>query len=313
MITTTTAILLATTQAPIGLQGIPAPIPPAPISITLEEPAQPVEQEREAIDTLRPQDSDVPVDQAEALGADDGEGMIVVTARVKSAGDPLEAVNLKSYEATAAIDGAIFEPVAMAYQKAVPTPVRSGLRNFLGNLHEPVVFVNFLLQHKVGKAAETIGRFVVNSTVGMVGLVDVAKSKPINLPRRPNGFSDTLGFYGVKTGAYLYLPLIGPTTVRDLVGKVADRMMVPMAIGGALSTPGYSLPINAVKELDRRSENDEQMRKLREDTNDPYLASREFYLQRRQREIDNLHGRPMELPVALPVEDESSSIGAKGP
>ncbi len=275
MITTTAAILLATTQAPIGLQGIPAPIPPAPISITLEESAQPVEQEQEAIDTLPPQGSDVPVDQAEALGADDGEGVIVVTARLKSAGDPIEAVNLKSYQATAAIDGAIFEPVAMAYQKTVPDPVRSGLRNFLGNLHEPVVFVNFLLQHKVGKAAETVGRFAVNSTIGVAGLIDVAKSKPVNLPRRPNGFADTLGFYGVKTGAYLYLPLIGPTTVRDLVGQGADRMLMPLTIGGAFSTPGYSLPINTVKILDRRSENNEQLRKLREDTNDPYLASRE--------------------------------------
>ena len=291
MITTTAAILLATVQGPVGLQIIQEPIPPAPISITLDEPIQPVEEEHEAANTSLTQSSDLPVDLAEDLG-DADDGLIIVNARAKSSGDPIEAVNVKSYEATAAIDGAVFEPVAMAYQKSIPSPVRSGLRNFLGNLHEPVVFVNFLLQHKIGKAAETVGRFAVNSTVGAVGLFDVAKSAPINLPRRPNGFANTLGFYGVETGAYLYLPLIGPTTMRDLVGQGADRIMMPLALGGSFITPEYSAAINTVKVLDRRSENDEQLRKLREDTNDPYLASREFYLQRRQKEIDNLRGEP---------------------
>ncbi|MFX6258432.1 MlaA family lipoprotein, partial [Acinetobacter baumannii] len=88
-----------------------------------------------------------------------------------------------------------------------PVPVRSGIRNFLYNLREPIVFVNFLLQHKAGKAAETLGRFVVNSTVGVGGLFDMAKRRPIHLPRRPNGFADTLGFYGVKPGPFLFLPL----------------------------------------------------------------------------------------------------------
>ena len=172
----------------------------------------------------------------------------------------------------------------MAYQKTVPDPVRSGLRNVLGNLREPVVFVNFLLQHKIGKAAETVGRFAVNSTVGVAGLFDVAKSKSINLPRRPNGFADTLGFYGVKAGAYLYLPLIGPTTVRDLVGEIADRMLLPTAIGSPFNTTAYSVPTNTVGVLDRRSEEDAQLRVLRVCNNDPYFASREFYLQRRQKE-----------------------------
>src|SRR3546814_2446438 len=91
-----------------------------------------------------------------------------------------------------------------------------GLGNALRNISEPVNFLNFLLQFKIGKAAETLGRFVVNTTFGVGGLVDVAKTKPFNLPYRRNGFANTLGFYGVEPGPYFYLPLVGPTTLRDM-------------------------------------------------------------------------------------------------
>lgn len=285
----------------------PAP-PSVPTSLTLEEQVQPVENETNTVDIAVPDGMEAAEPQMDAMSANNGEDVIVVMGRKKSAADPVEAINVKSYEATAALDGAVFEPVAMAYQKTLPDPVRSGVRNFLGNLREPVVFVNFLLQHKIGKAAETVGRFAINSTVGAAGLVDVAKSKSINLPRRPNGFADTLGFYGVKSGAYLYLPLIGPTTVRDLVGEVADRMVMPMVIGSPFNTTAYSVPTNTVGILDRRSEQDEQIRELRECNNDPYRASREFYLQRRQNEIDLLHGK---VPGPLPAQSASADKPAQ--
>lgn len=101
------------------------------------------------------------------------------------------------------------------------SPIRSGLRNFRFNLHEPIVCVNFLFQHKVGKAGETLARFAINSTIGVAGVFDMAKRRTFRLPRRRNGFGDTMGFYGVKPGPYFFLPLIGPTTARDLLGTVA--------------------------------------------------------------------------------------------
>lgn len=109
-------------------------------------------------------------------------------------------MNAKTFAVTQDVDKAIIGPVAIAYRDALPAPIRNGLRNFLNNLHEPVVSLNFLLQLKPGKAVETIGRFAINSTVGVAGLIDVAKRHPFSLPRRRNGFADTFGYYGVGPG-----------------------------------------------------------------------------------------------------------------
>lgn len=220
-----------------------------------------------------------------------GEGEIVVTGRRRDPGDPFEKVNLESFKVTMAIDTAVMRPVAKTYQKILPAPVRDGIRNLLLNLREPVVFLNFLLQHKIGKAASTLGRFTVNSTIGVGGLVDVAKRKPFKLPLRPNGFGDTLGFYGVKGGTFLYLPIIGPTTVRDLVGSTVDRFVLPFAVGGPFRNPAVTLPLGAFSTIDHRAQFDETLESLRHDTPDAYVASREFYLARRQAEIDELHGK----------------------
>lgn len=219
------------------------------------------------------------------------EGAIVVTAKpAPPPGDPLEQVNVKSFEAVQAVDKAVVGPVALAYKDAVPSPVRSGLRNVLSNLREPVVFLNFLLQLKPGKAAETLGRFAINSTIGAAGLFDIAEKRPFNLPRRPNGFADTLGYYGVKPGPYFYLPLVGPTTLRDMVGDGLDTLVLPLSIGKPFSEPAYVTSTYAIRSLDERAEFDEQLHRLRDGTADPYAATREYYLQMRQAEIDELRG-----------------------
>lgn len=249
---------------------------------------------------------------------------IVVHARTRSPGDPFERVNAKSFAVTQKVDDAVTGPLAMAYKHGLPKPVRSGLRNFFWNLHEPVVFVNYLLQLKPFKAAETVGRFAVNSTLGGAGLFDVAKRRPFHLPRRPNGFGDTMGYYGVKPGPYFYLPLIGPTTLRDFIGGAVDRVAVPLAIGGPFTSLAYRIPAGAVKILDRRAEFDDTLHHLREETPDPYVARRKLYLQRRQAEIDALHGRPHPAPndgappwngpapsaTALPLPDGAMSAAS---
>ncbi|GGE85418.1 MlaA family lipoprotein [Sphingomonas prati] len=213
---------------------------------------------------------------------------IIVQGRPRTASDPLEGVNARSFALVQSVDTAVTGPVALAYRDTVPRPVRSGLRNFLGNLTEPVVALNYLLQLKPGKSAETLGRFAVNSTIGVAGLFDVAKKRPFSLPRRPNGFGNTLGYYGVKSGAYLYLPFMGPTTVRDLVGRVLDISVLPVAIGQPFSDPLYVIPTTTVRLLDERAEADEQIKALRKD-GDPYWNVRQHYLRERQAQIDALH------------------------
>lgn len=171
------------------------------------------------------------------------------------------------------------------------------------NLAEPVAFLNFLVQLKPGKAAETAGRFAINTTIGVAGMVDVARKKPFRLPHRPNGFANTLGYYGVKPGPFLFLPLIGPTTVRDLIGLGIDRMVLPSVFGQPFNQPTYTIPASIVSSLDYRAEFDTQIRKMR-DAPDPYAAFRKNYLESRQAEIDALHGRRPEQPVqrrTLPV------------
>lgn len=225
---------------------------------------------------------------------------IVVTARPRSPGDPLQHLNAKSFEATQSVDRAVVGPVALAYQHKVPGPIRIGLRNALKNLHEPVVFLNFLLQHKVGKAGETFGRFAINSTIGAVGLIDIAKRRPFSLPRRPNGLADTLGFYGVKPGPFFFLPLVGPTTLRDFIGNGIDGLLLPTAIGKPFNRLSYTVPTGVLRSLDHRAEFDEQLNKLRNESSDPYIAAREYYLQQRQAEIDALHVKRVARRASAP-------------
>lgn len=220
---------------------------------------------------------------------------VVVTGRSRR-GDPLEPVNEQTFAATEAVDKAVVGPAARAYRKSVPSPIRSGLRNFLANFREPVVSMNYLLQWKPGKAAETLGRFAINSTVGIVGLVDVARKRPFNLPRRRNSFANTLGYYGVKPGPYFLLPLIGSTTLRDLFGNVVDQVAVPIGAIRPLNGQAYTIPLGVLSTLDNRVEFDEELERIRA-TSDPYAASRKLYLDRRQAEIDALRGKRKPLPA----------------
>ena len=217
---------------------------------------------------------------------------IVITARSDwEAPDPFAGINATSFEATQTVDRALIGPVSMAYKKTVPGPIRDGIHNFLYNLREPVVFVNYVLQHKIGKAGETVGRFVVNTTIGAIGLFDIAKRKPFRLPRRSNGFANTLGFYGVPNGAFLYLPLVGPTTVRDLFGGAVDRLVLPITLGQGVTDPKFAIPAGVLGALDHRAEFDETYKAIDTAPGDRYGNARDFYLQRRQAEIDRLHGR----------------------
>ena len=224
---------------------------------------------------------------------------IIVTGRKETAGDPLRAVNAESFAVTQKVDDAVVGPVARTYKKTVPSPIRRGIHNFLYNLREPIVFLNFLLQFKPGKAAETVGRFAINTTIGVAGVLDVAKKKPFHLPRRSNGFANTLGYYGVKNGAFLFLPLVGPTTIRDLLGGAIDRLILPVGVGHPFTSASYTVPAGILGALDHRSEFDQTLKDLHDNSPDPYAATRSFYLNRRQAEIDHLHGRVEGDPAGM--------------
>ena len=229
-------------------------------------------------------------------------------------GDPLADVNAQSYAAVQAVDKALIGPAARAYRKSLPSPLRSGLRNFLANLREPVVAINYLLQLKPGKAAETVARFAVNSTVGVLGVVDMAKRKPFRLPRRRNSFANTLGYYGVKPGPFFFLPLIGATTLRDLLGNVGEQLLVPVGPIRPFRGRGYTLPVGVLSALDYRAEFDDEIEAFRS-TTDPYAAERRFYLERRQAEIDRLRGRTHQRvrATAITVPDERLRVAELAP
>jgi phospholipid-binding lipoprotein MlaA len=276
-----------TAPAPDHAKGVPSSNPQRDAQATVAVEAERAAQRQAA---------------AKAAGIDVRDDDILVLGRDK-AGDPLQGANLKAFGATQAVDSAVLGPVARTYKRKVPSPIRSGIHNFLYNLKEPVVFLNFLLQFKPGKAAETAGRFAINSTVGVAGVFDFAKRKPFKLPRRANGFADTLGYHGVKNGPFMFLPIVGPTTVRDLVGGFVDRLILPTTVGHPFTSVAYTAPLGVLGALDHRADFDETLKVLHDGSVDPYTASREFYLRRRQAEIDHLHGRVVPPPVVrtLPV------------
>lgn len=243
--------------------------------------------------TSAPPSSSAPTTDEAAQAAEDthfppDDSAIVVTARSKVPEDPAQKLNLATYEVVDAADRAIIGPVSMGYKKGLPEPVRDGLHNLLTNLTEPVNFVNFLLQGKPGKAIETLGRFAINTSIGEAGLFDVAKRKPFNLPYRHNGFANSLGFYGIGQGPYFFLPLIGPTTLRDSVGWTLDKAFLPALVGPPLSSPPFAIGSGTIKSFDDRVAFNSKLEEFR-DTGDAYTAERQYYLKQRKDEIEALH------------------------
>lgn len=224
-------------------------------------------------------------------------GIVVSGDSRPLAPDPGKALNKASYAATQVVDGALIEPLAKGYRAALPRPGRDGLHNAIYNLREPISAANFLLQHKISKSGETLARFVINSTIGLAGIFDIARRKPFKIPRRENGFANTLGFYGVGNGPYIYLPVLGATTLRDFTGRMVDRAVVPIAVGGQLLPTAAVVPIIVIGVLDRRLINDERLREERE-SGDPYGTTRDNYLRRRAAEIEALrHPHAAQAPA----------------
>jgi phospholipid-binding lipoprotein MlaA len=140
--------------------------------------------------------------------------------------DPIEPVNRAIFDFNDTIDEYILEPVAKGYDYVFPTPVKTGVNNFFDNLGFPLYFVSDILQFKFTQAGEHTGRFLINTTAGVGGLIDWAKD--VGLPRHHEDIGTALGYWGVGSGAYIVIPFMGPSNVRDGVCRIPGTFLNPI-------------------------------------------------------------------------------------
>jgi phospholipid-binding lipoprotein MlaA len=203
------------------------------------------------------------------------------------AGDPLEGWNRQVFAMNEHFDHAVLKPVAEAYVAVVPEPARTGVHNFLANLNSPVVFANDVLQGEIGLAGDTAGRFGLNSTLGLGGIVDVAT--PAGIPNHSADFGQTLGVWGVGDDPYLVVPLLGPSDPRDLVGYGVDSAMFPLNYAGIRDYSYWAMGRGALAILDARARNLATFDQLEQTSVDPYASTRSLYRQYRRAHIR--HGK----------------------
>ncbi len=191
--------------------------------------------------------------------------------------DPFETFNRGVYKFNDTLDKAVVKPVAKGYKAVVPSPVQKGLSNFFSNLNDVTVTANDLLQLKVKQAASDTGRMLVNTTVGVLGLIDVASS--VGLAKHNEDFGQTLGYWGVGSGPYLMLPFFGPSSVRDSVGLYADTVTSETS---RLKHVAVRNEVYATTFLVKRASLLDEEKVLDEAAIDRYSFIRDAYLQHRQ-------------------------------
>jgi len=199
--------------------------------------------------------------------------------------DPLEGVNRAIFGFNNVADRIILEPVAKGYKK-LPSPIQSGIGNFLNNLKLPLAAVNQLLQGQGKNAAESTGRFFINSTIGIFGLVDVAEN--IGLEQKEEDFGQTLAKWGVGDGFYIVLPLFGPSNVRDTTGMLMTMVTDPVNAYAVDQGEAWAVPFRtAANAVDQRSQIIDEVNALRDNSVDYYAAVRSSYYQNRKAAISN--------------------------
>ena len=200
-------------------------------------------------------------------------------ARVGAAYDPWERYNRSMHRFNNAVDRAVARPLARAYVSVVPRPMRLGVSNFFNNLGQPVSAVNALLQGKPGQAAHSLGRFVVNSTLGIGGLFDPASDA--KLDNRREDFGQTLGVWGWKRSRYVELPLFGPRTLRDTFGMVGDA---PLSLVRGIEEDTVRVGLQGLQLVDVRAQL-LAVDSLRQGAEDDYALVRDAWTQRRDYQI----------------------------
>ncbi|NIA68673.1 VacJ family lipoprotein [Pelagibius litoralis] len=217
--------------------------------------------------------------------------------------DPLEVPNRMFFAFNEALDFAVIRPIAVTYRFIVPTGVRNSVRNFLRNLRSPVVFANDLLQGELERAETTAARFFINSTIGLLGLFDIAADS--GYPYHSEDFGQTLGTYGSGEGIYLVLPIFGPSSLRDAGGLVVDTLMDPLTY---IAPDGVGIARGVATGVDLRSRTIDELDELKRDSLDFYARIRSLYRQNRESEINN--GAP---PADSPDFSEVPAPGETDP
>jgi phospholipid-binding lipoprotein MlaA len=243
--------------------------------------------------TQQPSGEDVPPPQAEAEQEQD------------NARDPLEGFNRAMYTFNDKFDRYLLKPVAKGYRAITPKPVRRGISNFFSNLHDPGVMLNNLLQGKPKQAGSDLGRFLVNTTLGIAGLFDVASK--MGMEKHNEDFGQTLGKWGVGEGPYLVLPFLGPSNVRDGAALPVDWETYPP---NHMEEQSTRIKMLVVEVVDKRAQYLEAGDILEQAAGqDPYIFVREAYRQRRVNQIYDGNPPQAAPPPGLFEDDEPAPAG----
>ena len=232
--------------------------------------------------------------------ADDPEAV----AEFQQLNDPLEPMNRVFFTFNDGVDTMFLRPVSGIYRDATPQFAQDRVTDFLANLKSPVIFLNDVLQGNMGLAGETVTRFALNTTFGVLGLMDVAA--PMGFPKHSADFGQTLGVWGVEEGPYLVWPLLGPSNPRDTVGIVADTFSDPFYWYLKNEDLEWVIWTRAgVSAVSTRANYFDFIDNIRETSLDPYATVRGLY--RQSRASDILKGRNGQHGVRSMVPSENAS------
>lgn len=204
-------------------------------------------------------------------------GLLTGCASSGNPKDPIEGFNRAMFAFNEGLDTAILKPVATGYEAVLPSPIRTGVTNFFGNIDDLFIGVNNLLQGKVPEAFSDLGRVVINTTIGLLGVLDVASEA--GLEKHNEDFGQTFGRWGVGNGAYVVIPFFGPRTARDTVGLVLDVAADPVANHEPARVRDLAL---AVRLVNNRANLLPADKVIEEAALDKYSYMRDAYLQRRR-------------------------------
>lgn len=208
--------------------------------------------------------------------------------------DPWERTNRNLFAIHEGVDQAVLEPVARGYRAVTPTPVRQGVRNVLRNLRGPVIFANDVLQGEFGRAGTTAARFGINTTIGIAGLFDPATT--VGFERHDEDFGQTLAVWGVDAGPYIFVPLLGPTNVRDASGRFVDMAFDPLQWAEGDDIPLARGVRGAMTGVSAREQVLETVDDIRANSIDPYATIRTSYALLRASAIQNGRADVQDLP-----------------
>lgn len=214
-----------------------------------------------------------------------------VGARAQPVADPLEPLNRGIFEFNRIVDGLVLKPASQIYDFSVPDPAKRGVSNFLDNLKAPVIFVNHLLQGQREQAGVALGRFMINTMMGVFGIFDVATAVGVE-PREDADFGQTLGRWGLGGGAYIVLPILGPSTLRDAGGLFVDGFFFDPSI--YVTDETTQLARRGAGAVDTRYRFGPLIDDLEAGSLDFYIAARSAYLQNRAAQIRRESDAPNE-------------------